>query len=174
MSAELLLPTTDDKEAIFTAIKSYLGTISLGISSVDSARPWGGFFVIDESDTDTFVNEFFPNTDVKSIKQFGPRLSPKILVVGPGEELSWQYHYRRAEIWRCIQGPVGFKRSLTDIQGDTLTLQEGEVVQFGPSERHRLLGQSNWGVVAEFWQHTDPVHPSNEDDIVRLADKYNR
>jgi hypothetical protein len=29
-------------------------------------------------------------------------------------------------------------------------------------------------LVAEIWQHTDPGNPSNEDDIVRLADDYSR
>ena len=41
-------------------------------------------------------------------------------------------------------------------------------------ERHRLVGLENWGVVAEFWQHTDPDHPSDEDDIVRVQDDYKR
>jgi hypothetical protein len=41
-------------------------------------------------------------------------------------------------------------------------------------ERHRLIGLENWGVVAEFWQHTDPEHPSDEDDIVRVQDDYKR
>ena len=33
-----------------------------------------------------------------------------------------------------------------------------------------LLVLDTWGVVAEFWQHTDAESPSNEDDIVRLQD----
>jgi hypothetical protein len=32
----------------------------------------------------------------------------------------------------------------------------------------------NWGVVAEIWQHTDPAVPSDEDDIIRVQDDYNR
>ena len=42
------------------------------------------------------------------------------------------------------------------------------------AERHRLIGLDTWGVVAEFWQHTDASPPSNEDDIVRLQDDYAR
>jgi hypothetical protein len=41
-------------------------------------------------------------------------------------------------------------------------------------ERHRLIGFETWGVVAEFWQHTDPTNPSNEEDIIRLQDDYSR
>jgi len=29
-------------------------------------------------------------------------------------------------------------------------------------------------LVAEIWQHTDPKHPSNEEDIVRLQDDFGR
>jgi mannose-6-phosphate isomerase len=162
------------KEEVFTKIGAYLGELAIAVDSIDNQRPWGGFFVIDEASTDKFINQFFPDYDVEAIKQFGSKLSPKILVVGPEEELSWQYHFRRAELWRCVDGPVGFKRSKDDNQGETNTLSNGEIVQFDPSERHRLIGLNNWGIVAEFWQHTDPNQPSDEDDIVRLEDKYGR
>ena len=48
----------------------------------------------------------------------------------------------------------------------TLTLKKGE--------RHRLIGLSEWGIIAEIWQHTDAENPSNEDDIVRLQDDFGR
>ena len=41
-------------------------------------------------------------------------------------------------------------------------------------ERHRLVGLTSWGVIAEFWQHTDASNPSNEDDIVKIEDDYFR
>jgi len=47
-------------------------------------------------------------------KQTRRKLSPKILIVAPIKRLSWQYHHRRAEIWRVIQGQVGVVRSITD------------------------------------------------------------
>ena len=31
-----------------------------------------------------------------------------------------------------------------------------------------------FAVVAEIWQHTDPEHPSDEDDIIRLQDDFGR
>lgn len=168
-----LTPETP-KEEVFGKVQSYLGELAIDIASVDAERPWGGFFVIDGASTDNFINQFFPDFDVDSIRQFGSKLSPKILIVGPGEELSWQYHDRRAELWRCVDGPVGYRRSLDDTQSDVITLNAGEIVQFAPGERHRLVGNGTWGLVAEFWQHTDPENPSNEDDIVRLEDKYGR
>lgn len=174
MIPELQLSNTDDKEVVFTAIQQYLSKLSLHVTTTDSTRPWGGFFVIEEADTDNFIAQYFPTHNLKEIKQFGSKLSPKILVVGPGEELSWQYHHRRAELWSCVAGPVSYMRSNDDVQRETTTLTAGESVQFNPEERHRLIGQDHWGVVAEFWQHTDPENPSEESDIVRLDDKYGR
>ena len=50
----------------------------------------------------------------------------------------------------------------------------GELVQFQKEERHRLVGLSNFGVVAEIWIHTDSNNLSDEEDIVRLEDDYSR
>ncbi len=51
----------------------------------------------------------------------------------------------------------------------------GEIIKLKVGERHRLVGlPGGWGAVAEIWQHTDPDNPSNEEDIVRLKDDYNR
>lgn len=162
------------KNEVFEKVQAYLGELAIDITAIDVDRPWGGFFVIDEVSTDTFINHFFPDYNIESIKQFGSKLSPKVLIVGPDEELSWQYHFRRAELWKCVDGPVGYRRSLNDTQNDVTTLNNSEIVQFAPGERHRLVGSGTWGVVAEFWQHTDPHYPSDEDDIVRLEDKYGR
>ena len=53
-------------------------------------------------------------------------------------------------------------------------LKEGDTITFQIEERHRLVGLSNFGVVAEIWIHTDLKNPSNEQDIVRLEDDYFR
>ena len=50
----------------------------------------------------------------------------------------------------------------------------GEVLQLELCERHRLIGLERWGMVAEIWQHTDAAAPSDELDIVRVCDDYNR
>ena len=55
-----------------------------------------------------------------------------------------------------------------------ITHHDGDVITLKKGERHRLIGLDGWGVVAEFWQHTDAESPSNEDDIVRLQDDYAR
>ena len=141
--------------------------------SKDFDRPWGGFFVIDEVQAQEFANTYFDGLDVSGLRVAG-KLSPKILLVKPEARLSWQYHHRRKETWRVVEGPVGIARSLTDEQGSVEEFTTGKTVVMEMGERHRLIGLENWGVVAEFWQHTDPDHPSDEDDIVRVQDDYKR
>jgi len=43
-------------------------------------------------------------------------MDPKILLIKPQARLSWQYHDRRGEIWKVLDGPVGVMTSLTDLQ----------------------------------------------------------
>jgi mannose-6-phosphate isomerase len=104
----------------------------------------------------------------------GNKLSPKILVVAPQQRLSWQYHSRRAEIWRVVQGEIGVVLSETDEQTELNFFEPGDVIVLNKGQRHRLVGLNDWGVVAEIWQHTDPEHPSDESDIIRLQDDFGR
>lgn len=147
--------------------------LGFDIVQEDRNRPWGGFYVIDESQAQAFASHFFPEEDFEKLK-LSEKLSPKILMVAPEKRLSWQYHHRRAEIWRCIEGNVGVATSLTDTETDRHTLKPGDKIKLQQGERHRLIGLSDWGVVAEIWQHTDADHPSDESDIVRLQDDFGR
>ena len=157
----------------FSRISVKLGEQGLNIVASDEHRPWGGFFVIDEVQAQEFADTYFDGLDVSGLRVAG-KLSPKILLVKPKARLSWQYHHRRKETWCVVEGPVGIARSLTDEQSIVETFQTGETVVMEMGERHRLIGLENWGIVAEFWQHTDPDNPSDEDDIVRVQDDYER
>ena len=158
---------------IFDTIENQLETNQFTIVSKDHNRPWGGFFVIAEEQAQEFSNQYFDGLDVMTLKR-GGALSPKILVVAPEKRLSWQYHHRRAEIWRVIQGQAGIKRSLNDIEGELEILNVGDTITLQQGERHRLIGLTYYAVIAEIWQHTDANHPSDEDDIVRVQDDFNR
>ena len=157
----------------FTEIAEILSEQKLNVVSSDFTRPWGGFFVIDENQAQEFANLYFDGLDVSGLRVSG-KLSPKILLVKPEARLSWQYHHRRKETWRVVNGPVGIARSLTNEQGPVKTFETGNKVVMEKGERHRLIGLENWGVVAEFWQHTDLKHPSDEEDIIRVQDDYKR
>jgi mannose-6-phosphate isomerase-like protein (cupin superfamily) len=158
---------------LFEITAKKLSNQGLRIDRYDFERPWGGFFVIDENQAQEFADIYFEGLDVAPLRIAG-KLSPKILLVKPQARLSWQYHHRRAETWRVIEGPVGIVRSATDEEGAVVAHEPGQTVVLEKGERHRLIGLEDWGVVAEFWQHTDPTHPSDEEDIVRVQDDYAR
>ena len=162
-----------DKSELFQEIENKLNEQGFKIESIDQTRPWGGFFVIDESQAQAFANTYFEGLDVQDLKISG-KLSPKILVVGPNKRLSWQYHHRRAEIWRVVNGEVGVVTSPTDEEHELKILKQGDSIRLSQGERHRLVGLESYGVVAEIWQHTDANNPSDEDDIVRVQDDFGR
>jgi mannose-6-phosphate isomerase-like protein (cupin superfamily) len=160
-------------QEIVTEIQEELSQLQINVSNTDFTRPWGGFFVLDEADADKFIAEFFP-TFKKEDLMLGNKLSPKILVVAPEQRLSWQYHHRRAEIWRVVKGEIGVVMSETDEQTELNQFEPGDVIVLNKGQRHRLVGLKDWGIVAEIWQHTDIEHPSDEEDIVRLQDDFGR
>ena len=157
----------------FDKIKNKILSLGFKVVSQDFNRPWGGFLVIDEKQSQEFSNQFFQGINVGSLKISG-KLSPKILIVKPNSRLSWQYHERRAEVWEVYKGIVGVVRSEDDTQNVMKVYNEGDQVFIKQGERHRLIGLEDYGVVAEIWQHTDQNNPSHEDDIVRVEDDFGR
>ncbi|WP_299701689.1 phosphoheptose isomerase [uncultured Pontibacter sp.] len=164
---------TLDKTSLFQETEQQLKQQHFNISSQDQSRPWGGFFVIDENQAQDFANTYFDNMSVDKLKISG-KLSPKILLVAPNKRLSWQYHHRRAEIWKVVKGSVGVVTSDTDEEGELKVLHPGDLITLRQGERHRLVGLDGWGVLAEIWQHTDAENPSDEEDIVRVQDDFGR
>ena len=161
------------KEQLFHAIAGRLHSQGLRVDRQDASRPWGGFFVLDESQAQQFADLYFDGLEVDKLRISG-QLSPKVLLVAPHQRLSWQYHHRRAEIWQVVEGPVGVAISDTDEQTEVKSYQPGERIVLRQGERHRLVGLAGWGVIAEIWQHTDANQPSDEDDIVRVQDDFGR
>ena len=154
-------------------IEQEIKELGFEIIEKDFERPWGGFLVISEKQSQDFADKFFDGINVENIK-IGGKLSPKILVVNPNSKLSWQYHHRRAEIWKVFRGEVGVSRSYDDNQNPLIKLVTGDQIRLKKRERHRLIGLSDFAVIAEMWQHSDPNNPSDENDIVRLSDDYGR
>ena len=154
-------------------IEKEIKSFGFEITSKDFQRPWGGFLVISEDQAQKFINKFFDGINVEKLK-IGGRLSPKILVVKPNSKLSWQYHQRRAEIWKVYKGEIGISKSKDNYEKPFVKIKEGIQVKLKKGERHRLIGLNDFAVLAEIWQHTDPKNPSDENDIVRLSDDYGR
>jgi len=173
MTTELEFHQETPKGEVFRAVRSFVEKLGFTIADFDDTRPWGGFFYVDEGQSTKFIETFFPHLNPDDFTGFA-RLSPKILLVAPGKRLSWQYHHRRSEIWKLIGGKAAVVVSDTDAQMPERNLVPGDLVSLRQGERHRLVGTTGWGIVAEIWQHTDAAHPSDEDDIVRVEDDFGR
>ncbi|GAC1379369.1 MAG: hypothetical protein NVSMB45_01360 [Ginsengibacter sp.] len=164
---------TDKKEKVEGDVSIYIQSIGFHIVNKDFLRPWGGFFVLDESQAEKFITIFFPELKEGEI-DYKNKLSPKILVVAPDKRLSWQYHYRRSEIWKLIGGTGAVGLSDNDEEKEVQMLLKNKIITLAKGQRHRLIGTETWGIVAEIWNHTDSQNPSNEDDIVRVQDDFGR
>ena len=161
------------EENIFEKSEKALLKRGFTIESKDIERPWGGFFVIAEAEAPTFAATYFPHIAQEDLLG-GKRVCPKVLLVAPNKRLSWQYHFRRSEVWTIVEGTVGVIRSENDEETPLETYTVGDTITLAQGERHRLVGLDDWGIIAEIWQHTDPQNPSDENDIVRLQDDFGR
>jgi mannose-6-phosphate isomerase len=162
-----------DREKVFKKYETKVKKLGFRIDKQDRTRPWGGFFVIDETQAPLFIETYFPHLSLADFAGYN-KLSPKILLVAPHKRLSWQYHFRRAEIWKVVGGIAGVVISDTDEQKEVQKLPLGTIINLPKGQRHRLVGLDDWGIIAEIWQHTDPENPSDEDDIVRVQDDFGR
>lgn len=163
------------KNEIVIEIRDFLENEGYSIEEVNIDKPWGAYLRLRNSDAQKFITDFFSGLTIEeaSLGAKDIQLSPKILIVSPNSRLSWQMHFRRAERWVFLT-PGKYRRSLNDNQGGDIEASAGEVVQFSAQERHRLIGGQNGTLVAEIWQHTVAADPSDEDDIVRLQDDFER
>ena len=174
--SEIQTSSQVSKPEIVAEIKKYIEGNEYTIVELNDQKPWGAYFRFDSEQADAFVKEFFPGLSPVEARLGIPNaeLSPKILLVSPGQRLSWQYHNRRAERWAFLTDGA-YNKSDDDDQGAPNIAKAGDIVQFATAERHRLIGGTDkYSLVAEIWQHTDPSNTSDEDDIIRLQDDYNR
>ena len=132
----------------YVKIQELIESFGFKVVSKDFQRPWGGFLVIDENQAQNFSNHFFKGINIEDLKISG-KLSPKILIVKPDARLSWQYHHRRAEIWRVFEGKVGIITSEDDTENEMKVYNEGDQIILQQGERHRLIGLDDFCVVAE-------------------------
>lgn len=165
-----------DKFKLTDQISDLLTSHGYTIFERNDTKPWGAYLRLNNSDAADFINNFFLDSFQLSAQEGNSavELSPKILIVSPGQKLSWQYHSRRAEQWVFLNSGA-YHQSPNNHLGAKLYAQPGQLVRFNQGERHRLVGVfDSYTLVAEIWQHTDPANPSDEDDIVRLEDDYTR
>ena len=157
----------------FNKISEKLKSQKLNVVDKDTDRPWGGFFVISEDNAQDFSNIYFNGLNTEEIK-VSRKLSLKILIIAPNKRLSWQYHHRRSEIWKVASGEIKVVTSKDDVERNEVLLKEGDEINISQGERHRIIGTDDYAVVAEIWIHNDKDNPSDEEDIVRVQDDFNR
>jgi mannose-6-phosphate isomerase len=107
-------------------------------------RPWGEYFVLDDSKTHKV----------------------KRIVVKPGGRLSYQYHFHRAEVWTIVEG-----KALITIDGVNKTYKVGEVAIIPMKAKHRIQNTTDENLVFIEVQWGESF---DESDIVRIEDDYNR
>jgi len=107
-------------------------------------RPWGSFETVDR----------------------GERYRVKRIVVKPGGQLSLQMHYHRAEHWIVVSGAAVVTRD--DMR---MLVRENEAVHIPIGMRHRV---ENPGKTPLCLVEIQIGSYLEEDDIVRLEDRYGR
>jgi mannose-1-phosphate guanylyltransferase/mannose-1-phosphate guanylyltransferase/mannose-6-phosphate isomerase len=105
-------------------------------------RPWGSF-------------ERFTHGELSTVK---------IITVLPGKRLSLQYHHKRAEFWRVLEG------SGTVTLGDTeCAAKVGDEFEIAVEMKHRLAGGEAGITILEIG-----LGDFDEADIVRVEDDFGR
>src|SRR5690554_576481 len=107
-------------------------------------RPWGSYYILEDADTHK----------VKRIE------------VKPKGRLSYQYHHKRSEVWTMIQG-----EARVTLDGKEIDLRPGEVIEIPRLAKHRI---ANIGAETLVFIEVQLGTYFGEDDIVRIADDYQR
>lgn len=112
----------------------------------ENVRPWGRYDILYDGD------------DCKV----------KRITVKPGKRLSYQYHFKREELWVFISG---YGVATIDDQDYTVVGSAGSQVSIGFEQKHRIANTGDVDLVFIEIQTGDYF---GEDDIVRLEDDYGR
>lgn len=88
----------------------------------------------------------------------------KIIQVNPNEALSLQFHYHRDEFWRVIEGT-----GMITIGQENLLVKKGDEFFIPRETKHQIKTTNSSLSILEI-----SFGDFDENDIVRLEDKYNR
>ena len=88
----------------------------------------------------------------------------KIITVEAHQQLSLQYHHKRTEFWKILSGAGWIQ-----IGDEKIEVKKGDEFVIKPEEKHRVGAESE---PIEFLEIS--YGDFDENDIVRLEDKYGR
>ena len=107
-------------------------------------RPWGQYWVLEDS-------SFY---------------KVKRILVNPGGRLSYQFHYKRCEVWTVVSG-----KAIITLDGIDKEYGVGDVAIIPVGTKHRVKNSNDIPLVFIEVQYGTYF---GEDDIVRIEDDYNR
>lgn len=141
----LLITRRGSSQKIKDIVKNLKGRESdLPHIHVTAHRPWGTYTVLETGD----------------------RYKIKRIVVKPGKRLSLQKHFHRSEHWIVVSGTA-----LVRVGNEEKIVRANESVYIPIGELHRL---ENPGTIPLVLVEAQVGEYTGEDDIVRLADDFNR
>ena len=114
------------------------------MANYKETRPWGTF-------------ENLLDTDYCKVKQ---------IVIKPGQAPSYQYHFKREEVWVVVKGKgqLRLDESITQVH-------TGQIINIPLEAKHQI---QNTGDEDLIFIEVQMGEYFGEDDIVRLEDKYGR
>ena len=112
--------------------------------NVTENRPWGNYTIL------------LDDNDCKV----------KTIIIKSGESPSYQYHFKRSEVWTIIQGDGELK--LNDV---IIPVSEGYTYHIEKEAKHQI---KNTGTNDLIFIEIQLGEYFGEDDIVRLEDNYGR
>ena len=112
------------------------------------------------------MNKYTEQRPWGNFEQFchNEKTTVKIIQVKPYEATSLQFHYYRDEFWRVIEG-----NGKIIIGKETIEVQKGDEFFVNRETNHQIITSSSSLSILEI-----SFGNFDENDIVRLEDKYNR
>lgn len=107
-------------------------------------RPWGSF-------------ENLLDSEICKVKQ---------IIIKPNQAPSYQFHFKRSEVWVVVQG-----EGLLTLDDNDEAVHTGSIIEVPIKMKHRIR---NTSAVDLIFIEVQLGNYFGEDDIVRLKDDYNR
>lgn len=90
----------------------------------------------------------------------------KKILISPGQSPSYQYHFKRSELWIIVKGIAEVK-----IDDNVTSHIVGDIIKIPKEAKHQV---TNIGETDLIFVEIQLGEYFGEDDIVRLEDKYGR
>ena len=90
----------------------------------------------------------------------------KQIIIEPGQAPSYQYHFKREEVWVIVQG-----EGELNLDGEKTIVKKGQIIHVPVQAKHQIKNNSENNLIFIEIQLGEYF---GEDDIVRLEDNYGR